>query len=462
MLKHLQLVCFFFLTALFAMSQDLQITYDHRTGKTTYNKLKANGDTASIDKPFVKRNKKIVFRAVNINPFAFQVSHQVAQSAITRQFDSTKHLFPYFGEGLMQYEKFLKAYISVDTNTRGARGVGPASQALLSSVDSLIFIDNELAAYMDCYSFIKGIVVSGDLSKESIVSNIDSAIKGSFGLDDDASALNTSAMIRAIAQRFIKHYRAVKQYQSSLKTYIDTTQDLVLANRLILGSAHADSLHRFYSDGVFLAKVAGMGQLLQTVKNARFIYEFEEIADMDVADLTITITNRQARLDADTMRNVQNSVATIKKYRIIIRGEMVVRSSVGISLPTLLGKGVRYGVQDLKVTEFDDDKVIPNLTTFVNFYPFRGSFSNTGGVIGFGYPLSGEEKNLNILMGLSQSFGDKNAVVLSTGIAVGQTNKLESGWKIGDPVTDPNINIPTDKSWKVGLFAGLSISFNNR
>lgn len=451
----LTFACFLLLFS-HAQSQDLLIKYDFQSGKTMYFKIKSDGIEIAINKPNIKKNNKFILQIQNINPFIYNITYQVSQKEVKLNIDSTKNLISTLSTNMMTIDTLIATLSSQRSSTEDLTiGLNRAFSEITST-------DNQFSQFTTCYYIVGEIMASSKLTQEQIVQKMDSTARNSFGIAV-GSSYHSRQIVEQKMNEFKEQFLNFKEFYLGLKPFIDTTQvKKLLAAQINAKNNIVDSLYNLYLHTSYLSRGAAISNLINVVANADFNSQVEDIAELDNVDITATMVRKQLVIFGDSIIDLLSGKSVIKKFRVNIRGEMIIHSGIGLSFTSLLNNALRYEVSDNKVTEEKDDNWVPNLTTNLSFYPFRGKFSNVGGIIGFGYPITGStNKNLNILFGPSWTLGDKNKVIISGGMIVGQTNRLDSNWKVGDTVQDPNVVIPVTKTWKGGIFVGISLSILN-
>ncbi len=148
----------------------------------------------------------------------------------------------------------------------------------------------------------------------------------------------------------------------------------------------------------------------------------------------------------------------IRLVPIVKKEPMRFRNTVGfgfISMPE--NRWSYYVAPDSTVARSSGDAFQPLIATYLHFYSMKDKGIRWGGSFGAGIPLSGDDKQLNLMLGLSTFFGKNDPVCLTLGIAGAKVNKLMEV-KLGDKLSSAEVQLPYNKVYRIGYF--LSLSFN--
>lgn len=150
---------------------------------------------------------------------------------------------------------------------------------------------------------------------------------------------------------------------------------------------------------------------------------------------------------------------TITKWVTIYKKEPLrFRNSVGFSFVSFAENRWNYYVaSDSCIAREGGDYYQPVIVTYLHFYSPRDRGFRWGGSFGAGLPLTGDDKQLNILLGLSTFFGKNDPVCITAGVAAAKVKKL-SGVTIGEKVSSTNYTINYQHVYRAGYF--ISLSFN--
>jgi hypothetical protein len=138
------------------------------------------------------------------------------------------------------------------------------------------------------------------------------------------------------------------------------------------------------------------------------------------------------------------------------------RNSFGMSFVQFSDSRWNYFVRTGSVNVIDREKADffrPVVATLLHFYAPRDRGFRWGGSIGAGLPLTGDDRNLNILMGLSTFLGREDPISITLGLSGAQVNHL-SRYRLGDVVTITELNPKTDFTavYRLGFFIGITFN----
>jgi hypothetical protein len=141
-----------------------------------------------------------------------------------------------------------------------------------------------------------------------------------------------------------------------------------------------------------------------------------------------------------------------------VSGGFKITPSIGISFPTYFDKAKDYYARgDTTIVETDGDNFIPNISAFVNFYPYTGKAVNIGGSFGIGIPIKGATISPSFMLGPSIMLGNKYSIALSTGLSIGPIKKLENGFEVGQNL-EIFQELKTTTKYAVGLYSSISFT----
>jgi hypothetical protein len=110
------------------------------------------------------------------------------------------------------------------------------------------------------------------------------------------------------------------------------------------------------------------------------------------------------------------------------------RNTFGFSFVSYAENRWKYFVRrDSVIDKVSADQFQPVIVTYLHFYAPRDRGFRWGGSFGAGFPVSGDNKQLNLMIGLSTFLGKGDPVCLTAGISGTQVKKLygvSSGEKV--------------------------------
>jgi|CXWL01.1.fsa_nt_gi hypothetical protein len=134
------------------------------------------------------------------------------------------------------------------------------------------------------------------------------------------------------------------------------------------------------------------------------------------------------------------------------------KNTFGFSFVSYAENRWKYYVRpDSVIARESADQFQPVVVTYLHFYSPRDRGFRWGGSFGAGFPASGENKQLNIMLGLSTFLGKGDPVCISAGVSGTQVKKL-SAVQLGDKVSSADYNIQYNNVYRAGYF--ISLTFN--
>lgn len=174
-----------------------------------------------------------------------------------------------------------------------------------------------------------------------------------------------------------------------------------------------------------------------------------------VAELRLT-----AKIDSFTAAALEKSPAdTITRWIPIVKKEPLrFRNSFGFSFLVPGPERWKYYVTaDSIVARQRGDHYQPAIVTLLHFYAPRDRGFRWGGSLGAGLPITGEDKQLQIMLGLSSFLGKHDPVAITAGVVASRIKQL-SGVAVGDKLAAPQNALEYQLVYRTGFF--ISISFN--
>ncbi|MCB0628164.1 MAG: hypothetical protein R2824_04170 [Saprospiraceae bacterium] len=162
-------------------------------------------------------------------------------------------------------------------------------------------------------------------------------------------------------------------------------------------------------------------------------------------------------VDTNGMRT-SGETKILAPVKVGVRGGLRITNSLGLSIGQYFTAPQEYQVRNGTIIATDKDSFIPILNTFFHFHPHSAGKASLGGSLGIGLPLAGASatQSATFLLGPSLILGEKDLVVLSTGLLGGQVERLKGGWQNGDNFSAQDGLLPTTRLYELGYFFSLS------
>lgn len=185
---------------------------------------------------------------------------------------------------------------------------------------------------------------------------------------------------------------------------------------------------------------------------------------------TITLNNRTVMAHIDFVPRIDSVTAEainlspidtpLTRYITIYKiSAMRFRNTFGFSFVSFAEKRWQYYVaNNATIAREAANQYAPVVSTFLHFYAPRDRGFRWGGTFGAGLPISGEDKQIHLMLGLSTFFGKNDPVCITAGVSGAEVSRLTM-LKVGDVVNFTSIpDSYFKKFYRVGYF--ISLSFN--
>ena len=129
--------------------------------------------------------------------------------------------------------------------------------------------------------------------------------------------------------------------------------------------------------------------------------------------------------------------------------------SVGISFSRMFQQPYQYSNKSAVITQSAGDFAAPSIIANYTFARMTNNkFVAYGGTLGIGVSLIDQSINFNL--GPSLVIGDKQKILITAGLMVGQALRLSNGSYVGEKLAANDSNVPTHKLYTPGYFLSLS------
>lgn len=473
-IKHLSLVVALLLVGQLSFGQRLLVQYDFLHDDYTYYKIAKNGKKTMIDRPVVTRNYNVKIEVVNFNPFVYSAiasysSEEISEAPNLNFLSLMSPLsLPTGGSS------FLSQITGAGDGTRGPGAVSgvmadPKARMAYDAVEKTYQALYQAEQMMNNIDFVLNKVhklkYNPYLPADSIKSFTQTLLNNLFNDPSVESKdfLVLGNTINSTVKGDLALFRSnISAFNDAYEKYASTARDPNFEGKGLdqvvksWGVQAASFIEDFDSD-LLLEKLDVLEVVYQSIMNTPYNFNTNDVAKGD--ELTVTIDFYKNPESADGPVTDIESLPKIKSKEIdiTVRGDMKVNSSLGIAFP-YYADNQEFINKDSLITGIDGNNFTPNVSAFLNFYPYNGKNMQVGGTFGVGVPMSADSKNFNFLMGMSTIFGNDNKLVLNFGPTLGQVNKLDNGFSIGDNLGDVLSDVPTRKAYQWGAFVGVSFT----
>lgn len=208
--------------------------------------------------------------------------------------------------------------------------------------------------------------------------------------------------------------------------------------------------------------VKRIADLYRQIMTDRYVQTIPLTVKRNTKSVEIRFTpniNPEDSLNASAIGINKNDSSVVRYITLYKKSPMRLRNTFGFSFVSFAESRWHYYVDATgTIAREQANQYIPVFSTMLHFYTPKDKGFRWGGTFGAGIPISGDDKELNVLMGLSTFFGKNDPVCLTAGISGAQVKKL-SGLSVGDKVTFTTLSENNyTPVYRVGYF--ISLSFN--
>lgn len=464
-----------------SFGQRLLVQYDYLNDDFKYYKVYKNGNRKALDRAVVTRSHNVKVEVVNYNPFVYSAmaSYSTKEYTESPNFNFLNLISP------LNLPTGGSAFLSTiaGTNADGTRAADATdrkggiwdkadAKAAFEAVEKTYTALYQAEQMMNEIDFVLNKVhklkYNPYLPGDSIKSFTQTLLDGLFG-DQPVESKSFMEMSNTI-NRSVKSNLVV--FKSDIRSFLSEYEDhkRTQAGRAFKGEG-LDQLVRMWEkqaenfiDGfdsdLLIEKLDVLEIEYQSIMNTPFVFNTNDVAEGD--ELTIVIDFYKNPSEGDGVTTDIENLPKIKSKEIdvTVKGDIKISSSLGVSFP-YYADNQDFINRDSVITSVDGNNFTPNVSAFLNFYPYNGKNVQVGGTFGVGVPISADSKNFNFLMGMSTIFGSNNKIVVNFGPTLGQVNKLDQGYVVGENLGDLTSAVPTRKAYQWGGFVGVSFTLAN-
>ena len=201
---------------------------------------------------------------------------------------------------------------------------------------------------------------------------------------------------------------------------------------------------------------------------SKFRLSAEEIATNDFIQIfTVPVKTDRTSINIKTLikDSLTTNKAVVNAKPIIVPsvGDLKINASVGLGFSLFFENPKEYFIKNEKIGSTEINGFVPNITSFIHFYPQRQKGFTMGGSFGVGIPAGSNnnqstQSSASFFLGASSIFGRTQRIVLTTGLMTGKLKRLGKGFQEGETY-DSSFDLPITSTYKLGLFVGFSFSF---
>jgi hypothetical protein len=462
-----------------ASAQRLLIKYDFLNDDFSYFEVKKDGTKKQISRPVVTRNYNVKVEVVNYNPFVYTA---VASYDVTEFVDAPNMSFLSMLSPLglpTGGSNFLNSLTGMES-TRGGKGLfaEPSAVSALEKVQNTyntLYEAEEMTNQIDfIMQKVHKLKYNPYLPSDSIKAFTQNLMVSLFkqpNVESQDFLTKANQINTAVRSDVAKLNNYINNFQSAYQNYATTRgqsggfegegyDEIVNA----WGAQALEFADNFDSE-LLLQKLDFLESEYQAIMNTPFNFNTSDMAEGDALTITIDFYKNPIDADGEPVAASIDDVTTLTKVKtkevdITVGGDLKINSSVGLAFPYHKNNS-SFINKDGIITAIDGNNFTPNIAAFLNFYPYNGKNVTMGGTFGVGVPISDDNRNFSFLLGASTIFGSDNKLVLNYGATLGQVNKLDNGFNLGDDLSDIYEPVPVRSAYNIGAFIGISFALAN-
>jgi hypothetical protein len=461
-------MCFFSLHA-----QNLLIRYDFLKDDYTFYRVKPGKPPELIEKPVVGRNNTVKVEIVNFNKFVFaaKCTFEAGESDESSQVNFMSLLTPLVVP--QSGASFLSQFGGGNANEENARNGSLfkdrlADQSYLAaqtSYKSLYEVERTLKNIDFSISKLQELKYNKYLPSDSIKKRasllVTKAIKS-----ENASHADFMNTIESLNNAYMTHLSSFKlsseDFEGAFNRLSSSRGETTAKNPIKRLSDEVTKMEEFYDDDFISVKVNLLENMYESIINTEFRFNASDLAEKDFLDIKLDMyeypTDDEGLPKAVSQTELEDLVMVKnKKLKVTVKGDLKINSSLGLAFPYYANNFGYINVGG-EIVEQPGNNFAPNISAFMNFYPYNGKLGQLGGTFGLGLPIAGDDRNLSVFLGGASLFGSKNRIVLNAGASLGQVTQLDMGLQNGEMLDNEFMDVPTRQVWQWGAFLGISFS----
>jgi hypothetical protein len=454
-------------------AQNLLIRYDFLKDDYTFYRVKPGKPPELIEKPVVGRNNTVKVEIVNFNKFVYaaKCTFEAGESDESSQVNFMSLLTPLVVP--QSGASFLSQFGGGNANEENARNGSLfkdrlADQSYLAaqtSYKSLYEVERTLKNIDFSISKLQELKYNKYLPSDSIKKMasllVTKAIKS-----ENASHADFMNTIESLNNAYMTHLSSFKlsseDFEGAFNRLSSSRGETTAKNPIKRLSDEVTKMEEFYDDDFISVKVNLLENMYESIINTEFRFNASDLAEKDFLDIKLDMyeypTDDEGLPKAVSQTELEDLVMVKnKKLKVTVKGDLKINSSLGLAFPYYANNFGYINVGG-EIVEQPGNNFAPNISAFMNFYPYNGKLGQLGGTFGLGLPIAGDDRNLSVFLGGASLFGSKNRIVLNAGASLGQVTQLDMGLQNGEMLDNEFMDVPTRQVWQWGAFLGISFS----
>lgn len=456
-------------------AQSLHIVYDFIKDDVKYYRTKP-GDMSrkEISSPVVGRNKLVTVEVINFNKFVYAAGATYESKVVEKQTDMgfLDIVSPLVNPlGSTSFFSALGGTLPTEIGRGGVlstRGASTAYDDILNAYNELTDIENDLKAIDYAITKMNKLKYNPYLPTDTIVSMTSNMVRQIF----NKPVMNPSDFSEVIVNYNKNYTESMASLKTSTVAFLSEYNDYASRNSTFEGQGLDQAVRNFnlqvdkvaakFDGGYITDQIDYLETVYTSIILTQFSFNSSHAAKDDEIDLTLSFykipkdeNGNYTTVDHGNLEAL-NKVKD-KKISISVNGDVKVTTSIGLAFPKFTTTD-EFIYRDSMISTIPGSSFSPNLTAFINVYPYSSRTLHLGGSFGIGVPVQEEQKNVNMFMSFSALFGADSRVGLHAGASLGQVKKLAHGYEVGDALLPSDIVVPTRNVWEWGGFVGISFN----
>jgi hypothetical protein len=283
---------------------------------------------------------------------------------------------------------------------------------------------------------------------------------------ENASHADFMNTIESLNNAYMTHLSSFKlsseDFEGAFNRLSSSRGETTAKNPIKRLSDEVTKMEEFYDDDFISVKVNLLENMYESIINTEFRFNASDLAEKDFLDIKLDMyeypTDDEGLPKAVSQTELEDLVMVKnKKLKVTVKGDLKINSSLGLAFPYYANNFGYINVGG-EIVEQPGNNFAPNISAFMNFYPYNGKLGQLGGTFGLGLPIAGDDRNLSVFLGGASLFGSKNRIVLNAGASLGQVTQLDMGLQNGEMLDNEFMDVPTRQVWQWGAFLGISFS----
>ena len=466
---------------LFALSyemlsaQNLLIKYDFLKDDYTFYKVKPGKPPEQIAKPVVGRNHTVKIEVVNFNKFVYaaKCTFEAGESQESSQVNFmnllTPLVLPQSGASFLSQFGGSSEENARDGSKFNDRLADKSYASAQNAYKSLYEVERTLKNIDFSINKLQELKYNKYLPTDTIKKIAYTLVSNALQ-SPNANHADFMASIQNLSESYQANLASFKLSSGDFNESINRLSASKGENAIQTGankyikklSEEVQKMESFYEDDFIYNKVNVLENMYESIINTQFQFNASDLAEQDYLNINLDLYEYPTNDDGiptAVSQNLLNDLALVKskKLKIVVKGDLKINSSLGLAFP-YYSNNLNYLNVNGTIIEQDGNNFAPNISAFMNFYPYNGKLGQLGGTFGLGIPIASENRNLSVFLGGSSLFGSKNRIVINAGASLGQITQLDQGLKTGDMLASEFMDVPTRQIWNWGAFLGISFS----